>query len=364
MSRNFQRFWKSYNVYSKGDRSAIIIMFVLILLSVTTKIIVQNIQPKSKYNFKDYEQLLSELEAKKSSSRSGKALFAFDPNTIIPEMLDSLNLPENIKRNMLNYRKAGGRFFTTSQVGKIYGMNDSIFTAIENYIVIAEKTDSVSLNIISPDKPITGIFDPNIADYNQLIEFGFNRFQAQNLIEYRKKAGVFNSRTDLLKIYGIDSIFYKTIENHIQIEITDEPTIVRSKPALVQIELNSADSTELVQLNGIGSVYANRILKYRELLGGFYSTSQILEVYNFPEETYRKIEGNISVDTFLIKKIRLNFAEYPDLLKHPYLHKKQVEAVLNYRNKNGSFHEIFQLKSSGIIDSETFSKVRPYLTCR
>lgn len=355
---------KSYNDYSKGDRNAIIIMCVLILLSVTATVIVQNFQPKSDYNYKDYEQLLGELDFKKSSNKSGKVLFTFDPNTIIPEMLDSLDLPENVKRNILNYRKAGGRFFTSSQVGKIYGMNDSIFAAIEKYVVIAEKTDSVSSNKINLEKPITGVFDPNSADYNQLIEFGFNRFQANNVINFRKKAGIFKNKIDLLKIYGIDSIFYNSIENYIQIEIADEPTIVNSKPALLQIELNSADSTELVQLNGIGAVFANRILKYRELLGGFYSTSQLLEVHNFPEETFGKIEGNISVDTVLIKKIRLNFAEYPDLLRHPYLHKKQVEAVLNYRNKNGSFHDIFQLKSNGIIDSETFSKVRPYLTCR
>ena len=364
MSRNFQRFWKSYNDYSKGDRNAIIIMCVLILLSVTATVIVQNLEPKSEYNYKDYEQLLGELEFNKSSNKSGKVLFAFDPNTIVPEMLDSLDLPENIKRNILNYRKAGGRFFTSSQVGKIYGMNDSIFAAIENYIVIAEKTDSVSSNKINLEKQITGVFDPNNADYNQLIEFGFNRFQANNLINFRKKAGIFKNKIDLLKIYGIDSTFYRTIEKYIKIEIAEELIIVSSKPTELSIELNSADSTKLVQLNGIGSVYANRILKYRELLGGFYSTSQLLEVYNFPEETYRKIEDNISVDTFLIRKIRLNFAEYPDLLKHPYFNKKQVEAVLNFRNKNGSFQDIFQLKSTGIIDSETFSKVRPYLTCR
>jgi len=89
-----------------------------------------------------------------------------------------------------------------------------------------------------------------------------------------------------------------------------------------------------------------------------------LEVYNFPEETFENIKNGISADTFLIKKIRLNFAEYADLLRHPYLNKKQVEAVLNYRDKNGSFQNILQLKTSGIIDSETFSRISPYLTCR
>lgn len=364
MIGKFQKFWKGYNDYSKGDRNAIIILCVLILISVTATVIVQNLEPKSKYNYKDYEQLLSDWEVQKNTEKSGKVLFTFDPNTIIPEMLDSFDLPENVKRNILNYRKAGGRFFTSSQLGKIYGMNDSIFAAIEKYVVIAEKTGSASSSEIYLEKPITGVFDPNSADYNQLIELGFNRFQANNVISFRKKAGIFKNKSDLLKIYGIDSTFYRTIENYIQIDIVEESIIVSSKPAVTFIELNSADSTQLVQLNGIGSVYAKRILKYRELLGGFYSSSQLLEVYNFPEETYRKIEDKISVDTVLIRKIRLNFVEYPDLLRHPYFNKKQVEAVLNYRNKNGSFQNIFQLESTGIIDSETFSKVRPYLTCR
>jgi DNA uptake protein ComE-like DNA-binding protein len=146
--------------------------------------------------------------------------------------------------------------------------------------------------------------------------------------------------------------------------MVEETAKFGSNPVLVHIELNSADSTDLVQLSGIGPTYANRIIKYRNLLGGFYSTSQILEVYNFPVETFQKIENSISADTLLIKKIRVNFADFAELIRHPYFNKKQVEAVLNFRNRNGSFQNILQLKSNGLIDSETFLKVRPYLTCR
>jgi len=96
-----------------------------------------------------------------------------------------------------------------------------------------------------------------------------------------------------LKIYGIDSSFFKSIENYIHIEILEEVTPLVIKTVVANVELNSADSTELVQLTGIGSVFANRILKYRELLGGFYSTAQLLEVYNFHVETFKKIENNI-----------------------------------------------------------------------
>lgn len=365
MNRIFQQFLKNYNDFSKGDRNAIIILCVLILISVIANIIVQNIQPKSKYNYSGYEQLLKDLEAHKSDDgNNGKDLFVFDPNTINQKMLDSLDIPEQVKRNILNYRKAGGKFSSLAQVRKIYGMNDSIFASIEDYIRIPEKSDSGTKMESIREKRITGFFDPNIADFNQLTQFGFNRFQANNLIEYRKKAGVFKTKSDLMKIYGVDSAFFKTIENHIQIEIPVESPIVAYKPVLIHVELNSADSTELLKLNGIGSVFATRILKYRELLGGFYSTSQLFEIYNFSEETFQKIENSISADTLLIKKIRLNFAEYSDLIRHPYFTKKQVEAILKYRQKNGSFNDIWQIKANDLVDSKTFSRIRPYLTCR
>ena len=365
MNKIIRQWLKSYNNFSKGDRNAILILCILLLFSFIANIVVQNIQLKSKYNYAEYEQLLNDLAAQKSNSgKSGKALFVFDPNTIDNEMLDSLNIPEQVKRNMLNYRKAGGRFSSRAQVQKIYGMNDSIFNAIEAYISIPEKIESETTKESVGEQQITGFFDPNSADYNQLTQFGFSRFQAGNIIEYRKKAGIFKTKSDLLKIYGIDSSFYKTIENHIQINIIGESSVVTYQPVLLNIELNSADSTDLLKLNGVGSVFANRILKYRDLLGGFYSTSQLLEVYNFSEESFQKIESSISADTLLIKKIRLNFAEYKDLIRHPYFSKKQAEAVLRYRQRNGSFKDILQIKTNDLVDNETFSRIRPYLTCR
>lgn len=314
MNRNLKRFWKAYNEYSKSDRNAILILSVLILISVSATIIVKNIQIESKYDYAGFEELLSEWENQKSKN-DGKLLFLFNPNTVTLEELDSLDLPENIKRNILNYRKAGGKFFKPEQVRKIYGMNDSIFNVIEEYIVISVEPDNL----------------------NQ----GRNKTREQ---------------------ISDDSDQFKQVQKA-ETEISKESASF-TQSVFTPIELNNADSADLVKLNGIGPVYAKRILKYRDLLGGFYSASQLLEVYNFPEETFHKIENNISVDTLLLKKIRLNFADYRDLIRHPYLNKKQVGALLNFREKNGSFHALEQLLSNGLVDNDTFSKLRPYLTCR
>ena len=360
----FSNWFKNYNHFSKSDRNAIIVLCVFIILSIVSKIIISNIQPKSEYNYAEYEQLLKELETPVNDNKvQKKSLFIFDPNVIDIEALDSLDLPQFIKRNIINYRKSGGRFSSSQDIRKIYGMNDSIFLIIGSYITILEKKYPLA-KTPKNDNQKSGFFDPNTTDFNMLIEFGFNRFQANNIVQFRKKGGTFKSNNDLLKIYGIDSAFFKAIEKHILIEITDKNTFLNNNSVILHVELNSADTTELMKLTGIGYVYANRIIKYRNLLGGFYSTSQLLEVYNLPAESYRNVENSISVDTTMIKKIRINFAEYADFLRHPYLNKTQAAAILKYRDRNGPFQNIIQLETNGLIDSETFLKIKPYLTCR
>jgi DNA uptake protein ComE-like DNA-binding protein len=132
----------------------------------------------------------------------------------------------------------------------------------------------------------------------------------------------------------------------------------------IYIELNEADSADLVELNGIGPSFASRIVKYRDRLGGFYSPSQVLEVYNFPIETYSKIEGNVFADTLKIRKIRVNFADFKELIRHPYFSKQKVELILKFREKHGPFANLAEVKASGIFNEEEFKKVIPYLTCR
>ena len=97
------------------------------------------------------------------------------------------------------------------------------------------------------------------------------------------------------------------------------------------VELNSADTTRLKQLRGIGSGYAKMIVAYREKLGGFYKTEQLLEVYKFPDETYQKIKHQLSVDTTLIKKIQVNIATVKELKSHPYISYYQALSIVENR---------------------------------
>lgn len=374
MEKSFRQLIREYFHFSKKDRRGVILLGSLILLVIFGVFVVDDLQLKSGYDFSEFKKSLQEWEQETNARASQNSLFSFNPNTISEERIDSLLLPRFVKNNILNYRKAGGKFNRPEDVRKIYGMNDSIYAAIKEYISIpAQKTEEPfreerSQAVASTPVTYSGTFDPNTADSTLLSEFGFNAFQASNLLKYRQSGGDFSLPTDLLKIYGIDSAFFTLIEKNIHInsdDITvddypDEKNIV----AEIIIELNAADSADLVQLPGIGAVFASRIIKYRQLLGGFYSVEQLLEVYNFPEDTYSEIHQNISVNSEQIKQVRLNFAGYSELIRHPYIEKEQVEAILDYRNKKGSFRTMKEFEDSGIIDAEKVKELKPYLTCR
>lgn len=216
-----------------------------------------------------------------------------------------------------------------------------------------------------PDKLFE--FNPNSTSSDDLMKLGFSEKQIATLINYRKKGGVFYNKKDLLKIYGIEKSQYNALEPFIKLEKTatfiefkEEGEI--SKEILSLIELNAASKEQLKNIKGIGDIYANRIIKYRDLLGGYYSKSQLLEVYGIDTAKYISIAQQIKIDTSLILKIDLNKANFKLLIKHPYINKYETEAILKYKEIIGEFTDFEQIRENNLLSNEDFIKIKPYLT--
>ncbi|WP_346856798.1 helix-hairpin-helix domain-containing protein [uncultured Draconibacterium sp.] len=365
MNQSWRKIVRNFMSFQRSDRNAIIIIGFLIMIVVVANFIVLQMSPKSSSDFSEVKAMINSWElARAEKIESKKAVFfEFDPNTVSEKTLDSLSIPAFIKQNISSYRKAGGKFNTSSDVRKIYGMNDSIFSLLEEYIRISRsKIESTYSKPTTKSKPLSP-FDPNTIDVDSLRDYGFTEFQTGNIVKYRNNGGVFYQSFDLLKIYGIDSAFFVKISPYVKIEQKElEPDPIGIE--VVKIELNSADSADLVQLKGIGPAYANRIIKYREILGGYYNKEQIKEVYNFPEELYQQVEGYIFVDTTAIKKLRINFSEFSELLRHPYFSKNEVKLMLDKRDRDGAYKNIDDLQVLEGFDSEKVKKIRPYISCR
>jgi len=134
---------------------------------------------------------------------------------------------------------------------------------------------------------------------------------------------------------------------------------VKNKPHT--IEINSADTSAFISLPGIGSYFAKRIIKYRELLGGYYRKEQLLEVYGMDSIRYQKFHQYIKVDTSKISRININQVEFKELLKHPYLDYEMVKEIFNYKRKVKQIRDIEALRSSKGINNKTFARIKPYL---
>jgi DNA uptake protein ComE-like DNA-binding protein len=138
----------------------------------------------------------------------------------------------------------------------------------------------------------------------------------------------------------------------------------KEKSRTIVVELNSADTTQLKQLYGIGSGFANMIVNYRNKLGGFYRKEQLLEVYHFPPQTFQNIQHQLHVDTTLITKIPLNTATIQQLKRHPYIRYFQAKSLVENRQArpHGRYNSLHDIVLDKDVTEAFLQKIAPYLS--
>ena len=133
---------------------------------------------------------------------------------------------------------------------------------------------------------------------------------------------------------GNREIYTKKIYRSTQKEkISPLPAVGRND---VVVDINTADTTLLKQLPGVGSAFAKWIVNYREKLGGYCETEQLLEVYRMDTARFNGIKDYVKTDSiFVPNKLKINSDAFKVLLKHPYLEYEDVKKIVNYREHKG-----------------------------
>ena len=127
------------------------------------------------------------------------------------------------------------------------------------------------------------------------------------------------------------------------------------------IDLNRADSARLIRLPGIGPVFSARIIKYRDLLGGYVSADQLEEVYGLSRETVQKISSSLLIDPSAVRRLDINLATFSDLLRHPYLDYENVRSLMNYREFKGGIGSAQEIRNHQLLSDSTLKRMIPYL---
>ncbi|MBM3435747.1 MAG: helix-hairpin-helix domain-containing protein, partial [Bacteroidetes bacterium] len=152
------------------------------------------------------------------------------------------------------------------------------------------------------------------------------------------------------------------LEPYIDVKTDSAQFIPTTK--IFSISLNDADTIDLQQLPGIGPSFARRIVKYRDLLGGFCTKEQLLEVYGMDSTRYAAIQGYVTVNPDIVRKMNINTISIKEMTRHPYFEFYVAKSILNYRNGIGSYTDIAQIKEAKLVYEQLYNKIEPYLTIK
>ena len=183
----------------------------------------------------------------------------------------------------------------------------------------------------------TFAFNPNTVTVQDLCRLGFSRKQAEAIVNYRSKGGVFRRKEDFAKSYVVADSVYKRLEAYIEIPL---------------IDLNEADVAQLDELPGIGEWYAEKIVEYREKLHGYSFKEQLLDIYRFDRDKYDALSDLVTVDEPYAFPLWTLSAD--SLRLHPYIRNYETaRSIILFRDNNPrESWTVDNLCSAGILPEE------------
>ena len=186
-------------------------------------------------------------------------------------------------------------------------------------------------------------FDPNTVTVEELVRLGFSQRQAQVIENYRSKGGKFNTAKDFARMYVVDSAAYARLEPFIKIK---------------KLNLNTADSLQLLSLRGIGPYYAHKILEYRRRLGGMFTNAdQLLEIEGFEKERLLGFAQSIEV-TGGKPRFSIWSATRSELAAHPYIGSYAARGIARYKSvTDTSGWSLQDLAEKGILSKEDAARL-------
>lgn len=268
-------------------------------------------------------------------------------------------------------------FFSSLLPQTLFTKNDSHLNSEIHF----RKVDHLKSEIVfsSNEWKFPSEIDPNKMDYYDWKKYKLDFSLINRIISYRLNGGYFKELNDLKKVYGMnDSLFSKLSNLKInkadfrssapkkkgaeqgKIEVLNE---WETRPIKIQnISINSCDSIAIQALPGIGPVRSARIIKYRNLMGGFVSKDQFYNIYGMDSLSLSSLMKYAEIKHDDLVKIKINQIGLEDLSKHPLFNSRISRQIINYRMHHGYYASSSDLLKIKTLDTGFINNVQPYLS--
>ena len=343
-------------------------LLVPLLLLVMALLLIGRSRDKQRH-ITDHSDLRSAVAIAEDVADSSEHIFRpFDPNTADYRTMIESGVPRNIAVSLIKWRETGKVFRIREDVALCYGMTDSLYFLLEPYITIGEEyrieryDNGYSRRSYPKSKrnelrehiaPEPFRLDTVHAEYLTLI--GFTQGQADLILRYRDIIGGYRTVEKFAECYAVGDSAAEALRPYLIFDEIPEPKVEL-------VEINSADEETLVRVYGIGQKSAAHILRYRELLGGYYSVNQISELDIITEGNFEHILQQIYCDSTKIKKIYINFASPKVLETHPYITRRALKRLINKRESKGGWSTVEEMVEDNIFSEVEARYIAPYLS--
>lgn len=300
--------WKDFFYFSKSERRAILFLLTSLLVLVGMWIFFPDKEEQSadtdKESAEEIKNFLAgvhEMEQKKfpeyvykKPKKRKPVLASFDPNLADSIEFVQLGLPSFIARNIMKYRKAGGKFRTPKEFSRIYGLTAEQFKVLEPYICISEvfqqKPDSLYYTekiqkdtLVFYKYPEGTLVDLNDADTTELKKIpGIGSGIAKIIVAYRHRLGGFYDIAQLKEIKYVKEDMLRWFK------LGNTP--------IHRINGNRAGLDKLRSHPYINFYQAKVIIEYRRKNGKLKSLSQISLYEEFTEKDLERLSHYLVFD--------------------------------------------------------------------
>jgi competence protein ComEA len=290
--------------FSRKEANGTIILIMILLLVLIAPIFYKGLNEQSEFinadnqNLLEWHKEISESIRKKPVKQEiiNPPIDSFNPNKLPKEKWEEFGFSTLISDRIINYLKAGGRFYAPNDLYKIYGIDSSLVSTIAPYISIPsrESRTARSLRPTSPPPPheknksnhTIVRKNLNLASQEDLMTIrGIGEKLSNRIKRYGESLGGYHHHNQLHEVYYLDDSIIPIIQQHFHID----STYIRP------LNLNKDSISTLKTHPYLTYNQARAIVNYRNVHGDFKSIDVIKQVKIIPDSTYIKLIPYLSI---------------------------------------------------------------------
>ncbi|GAB5555003.1 MAG: helix-hairpin-helix domain-containing protein [Saprospiraceae bacterium] len=216
-------------------------------------------------------------------------VFFFDPNQVTGSQLAQLGLSKRAASTLINFRNKGGHFYKKTDLLKIYGLEESWYAAIVDYVQIANSNPSYSAANTytnnyeqpkypkAPEIPVTVEVNQSTAEEWAKLK-GIGPVLSSRIVKFREKLGGFYTLEQVQQTYGLADSTFQEIKDQLILEVQIQP-----------FRINELSTKELASHPYLGWKEAQIISSYRSMHGPFQDSLALNKVRALDPEKIKRI---------------------------------------------------------------------------